>query len=97
MKNSWSVPLIGVVALFMLIGFTITVFKKSDKPRMVVVLKQLNDEYWKTIQAGAEKAFDDYNIDGEVIAPHSEYSSEKQLVMLKIIWDIFGALKGYYY
>jgi ribose transport system substrate-binding protein len=69
----------------MLIGFTITAFKKSDKPRMVVVLKQLNDEYWKTIQAGAEKAFDDYNIDGEVIAPNSEYSSEKQLAMLKII------------
>ncbi len=48
-------------------------------------MKQLNDEYWKTIQAGAEKAFDDYNIDGEVIAPNSEYSSEKQLAMLKII------------
>ena len=85
MKNSWSVPLIGVVALFMLIGFTITVLKKSDKPRMVVVLKQLNDEYWKTIQAGAETAFDDYDIAGEVIAPNSEYSSVKQIAMLKTI------------
>lgn len=59
--------------------------KENDKPRMVVVLKQLNDEYWRTIQAGAEKAFDDYNIDGQVIAPNSEYSSEKQITMLKTI------------
>lgn len=85
MKNRRSVPFICMGALFILVGFTIMFLKESDKPRMVIVLKQLNDEYWKTIEAGAEKAFDDYNIDGEVIAPNSEYSSEKQIAMLKTI------------
>ncbi|WP_279382032.1 hypothetical protein [Metabacillus bambusae] len=41
---------------------------------MIVVLKQLNTEYWKIIDARAEKAIDDFNIDGEVIAPDSKYT-----------------------
>ncbi|MBT2700849.1 substrate-binding domain-containing protein [Bacillus sp. ISL-40] len=75
--------LIRVVSLVILIGLMVTFLKENNKPRMVVVLKQLNTEYWKTIKVGAEKAFDDFNIDGQVIAPDSEYSPINQINMLK--------------
>ncbi|MGM0874532.1 MAG: sugar ABC transporter substrate-binding protein [Bacillota bacterium] len=83
MKKIWLVQFICMVFLFILIVLMVTFLKKDDRPRMVVVLKQSNIEYWKIIEAGAEKAFDDFNIDGEVIAPDSEYSSITQINMLK--------------
>ncbi|GAA3324742.1 hypothetical protein GCM10020331_053810 [Ectobacillus funiculus] len=45
------------------LGFTVAFFaKKEDKPKVVVILKQLNTDYWKTVKYGAEKkAFADFS------------------------------------
>lgn len=60
-------------------------FKKEDKPKVVVILKALNTDYWKSMKAGADKAFDDFDIDGKVIAPASEYRVTEQIDMLKSV------------
>jgi ribose transport system substrate-binding protein len=56
--------------------------KENDNPSIVVVSKSVEAEYWKTFNAGAEKAFEDYGIDGQVIAPVSE-STRTQISILK--------------
>ncbi len=53
---------------FTLIGFISKPFA-DEKPKVVVVLKDFNAEYWKIIKAGAEKGFRDFEVDGKVIAP----------------------------
>lgn len=50
---------------------------------MVVVLKESNTQYWKTVEAGAEKAFDDFDIEGKVVAPESVYPVVNQINILK--------------
>lgn len=35
-------------------------FEKDDKPKVVVILKSLNTDYWKSMKAGADKAFADF-------------------------------------
>ncbi len=41
----------------------------EEKPKVVLVLKDLDLEYWQYIKAGAEKGFEDFGIEGKVIAP----------------------------
>ncbi|OIJ11227.1 hypothetical protein BKP37_16395 [Anaerobacillus alkalilacustris] len=56
----------------------------DDKPKIVVVLKELdNNPYWYIVKAGAEKAFDDLNIDGIVFAPSNEYKIDEQENLLQ--------------
>lgn len=53
---------------FALIGFILKSFI-DEKPKVVIVLKDFNSEYWEIIKAGAEKGFRDFGADGKVIAP----------------------------
>ncbi|GAA3318471.1 hypothetical protein GCM10020331_021400 [Ectobacillus funiculus] len=46
-------------------------------------LKSLNTDYWKSMKAGADQAFADFDVDGKVIAPASEYRVTEQITMLK--------------
>jgi ribose transport system substrate-binding protein len=46
--------------------------KKGDKPKVAVVLKTLSSQYWKFVEAGAKKAFQDFGVDGTVVGPASE-------------------------
>jgi ribose transport system substrate-binding protein len=71
-KGLMVLVLIIFAVFTILIGFK---FKPDEKPKVVVVLKELNTQYFEIVKAGAEKAFRDFNIDGEVIAP--SYGSEK--------------------
>ncbi|MBT2730791.1 hypothetical protein J7E63_28690 [Bacillus sp. ISL-75] len=73
--KKWMAPLVFVVFLTVLIGF-ITKFLKGDaSSKVVVVLQKLNTDYSKTVKAGIEKGFADFDIDGKVIAPDSQYSA----------------------
>jgi ribose transport system substrate-binding protein len=68
-----------------LIGLISSQFKR-EKPNVVVVLKELNNnQYWDIVKAGAEKGFKDFGIDGKVIAPSNEYKFEEQDNILKNI------------
>jgi ribose transport system substrate-binding protein len=54
----------------------------EEKPKVVVVLKDFNSQYWEIVKAGAEKGFRDFGLDGSVIAPISG-TVEEQAKMLE--------------
>lgn len=59
---------------------------ENEKPKVVVVLKELNNnQFWNIVKAGAEKGFRDFGIDGKVIAPSNEYNFDEQEKILKDI------------
>jgi ribose transport system substrate-binding protein len=41
----------------------------DEKPTVTVVLKDLDSEYWKLVEAGLRKGFQDFGIEGKIIAP----------------------------
>lgn len=51
---------------------------EDDKPKVVVVLKDLNTEYWEIVKAGAEKGFQDFGINGQVVAPRTGLKEDVQ-------------------
>ncbi|MFB9758526.1 sugar ABC transporter substrate-binding protein [Ectobacillus funiculus] len=85
MKKKWMGSLICMILLVAFISFIARFFKEDDRPKVVVVLKTLDKEYWRIFKAGTEKAFHDFDIDGKVIAPDSAYPITKQLNMLKAV------------
>lgn len=85
LKRSWILLLIGAVLLFTLIGFIAKSLVQDDKPKIVVVVKTLNIEYWKILESGAKKAFQDFNVDGQVIATNYESQVTEQVHMLKSV------------
>lgn len=46
--------------------------KKGGKPTVAVVLKALNSDYWKTVQAGAMDAGKELGVDVKVLGPNDE-------------------------
>lgn len=56
----------------------------EEKPKVVVVVKNLDLNYWGIIKAGAEKGFKDFGIDGKVISTRDD-TAEEQKDMLKNI------------
>ncbi|HEY4549464.1 MAG TPA: sugar ABC transporter substrate-binding protein, partial [Bacillus sp. (in: firmicutes)] len=54
----------------------------EEKPKVVVVLRILNMQYWEVIKAGAEKGFKDLGIDGKVVATKNG-TIEEQMDILK--------------
>ncbi len=83
LKRSWILQLIGVVFFLTLTGYISKSLAKDNKPKVVVVVKTLNTEYWKILKSGAEKAFEDFNIDGQVIATDYESQITEQVHILK--------------
>lgn len=84
LKKSLVVFLIICAFFAILIGFIYKPFA-NEKPKVVVVLKGLDIEYWKVIKVGAEKGFREFDIDGKVIAP--SYQSEED-VQERLLEDV---------
>ncbi|WP_026575819.1 sugar ABC transporter substrate-binding protein [Bacillus sp. UNC438CL73TsuS30] len=55
----------------------------QGKPKVGVVFKALNDEYWKIMQAGAEAAGKKYGVDVEVAGPADETQVIQQVSMIE--------------
>lgn len=83
LRKSWMILLVGVIFLSLLIGDIVKFPERDNKPKVVVVLRTLNLEYWQIVRSGAEKAFRDLDIDGKVIAPDSELQIKEQITILK--------------
>lgn len=81
MKKRWIAPLVCTIVLFALIGLTVKLIGSDERPAVVVVLEGLDTEYWKIVEAGANKAFLDLNIDGQVLAPN--YTTLTKATLLK--------------
>jgi ribose transport system substrate-binding protein len=83
MKRKWQLTVFCMILLGAAAASWL--YKKEERPKMVVVLKDLDSEYWKVVQAGAEKAFHDFHVDGEIVAPQSLYSVSDQNSLLKSV------------
>ncbi|MFC0472184.1 sugar ABC transporter substrate-binding protein [Halalkalibacter kiskunsagensis] len=53
--------------------FIIFIYKPlvEEKPKITVVLKDLNSEYWRIVEAGLRDGFQDFGIEGKIIAPNN--------------------------
>ena len=58
----------------------------EEKPKVVVVLRILDLQYWEIIKAGAEKGFEDLGIDGKVVATKNG-TIEEQMDLLKDVLE----------
>jgi ribose transport system substrate-binding protein len=71
-----------------MISVTLIVFISKqfgeEKPKVVVVVRNLDLNYWGIIKAGAEKGFKDFGIDGRVISARDD-TTEEQKEMIKNI------------
>ncbi|OIJ17468.1 hypothetical protein BKP37_02950 [Anaerobacillus alkalilacustris] len=53
----------------------------NNNPTTVVVVKDLDTQYWELVKAGAEKGFRDFGIKGKVVAPrYEDVESQKELL-----------------
>jgi ribose transport system substrate-binding protein len=57
--------------------------KASDKIKIGVVVKALNSDYWKLVEAGAKQAGDKLGIDVTVVGPNSETDVTGQIAMIE--------------
>ncbi|WP_332696090.1 sugar ABC transporter substrate-binding protein [Halalkalibacter lacteus] len=81
-----SFVLISIFVLFtIVIGFISKPFAE-EKPKVAIVLKDLNSQYWEIVKEGAEKGFRDFSMDGQVLAP-IEGTAEEQGDILKAILE----------
>ncbi|WP_168733931.1 sugar ABC transporter substrate-binding protein [Metabacillus sediminilitoris] len=83
MKKNLIVPLAFFFFIMAFTSFTVWFIKEKDKPKIMIVTHRLDIEYWKIFESGAEKAFQDLNLKGKVIAPESIYPISNQPKMLK--------------
>ncbi|MBT2730167.1 sugar ABC transporter substrate-binding protein [Bacillus sp. ISL-75] len=82
LKNRKLVYFVGAVISVIIISFISNSFV-DERPKVVIVLKSLDIQYWKIIKAGAEKGFRDFGIDGKVIAPRNESAEEQRRLLEK--------------
>lgn len=87
-----------LITLFMAIGlFTLVLAGCADKKEdgnkddssakggdesITVVLKTLSSPYWKFVEAGANQAFKDFEVEGKVVGPASESQIVEQINMM---------------
>jgi ribose transport system substrate-binding protein len=57
----------------------------TEKPTVVVVLKDLDTQYFEIVKAGAEKGFRDFGLNGTVVAPSYESEEDVQENLLHTI------------
>ncbi|MFP3126829.1 substrate-binding domain-containing protein [Ectobacillus funiculus] len=83
MKKKWIILLISSILLATVIGCIVKFLKKNDRPKVVVVLQDLDTQYWNIVKAGAEKGFQEFDIDGKVVAPGFKSEKDVQEYVLK--------------
>jgi ribose transport system substrate-binding protein len=57
--------------------------KDDGKIKIGVVLKSLNNDYWKFVEAGAKEAAEKYGVEVEVLGPPAETNFEEQIRMME--------------
>ncbi|KKI92693.1 hypothetical protein WQ54_07285 [Bacillus sp. SA1-12] len=90
MDNKLKGKLLCLLLLFAISTISMwLIFKISgeEKPKVFVVLKDLDSQYWNIIKAGAEKGFRDFELDGKVVAPSYKSKKDVQEYMLENIFN----------
>nr|WP_275980421.1 sugar ABC transporter substrate-binding protein [Halalkalibacter alkaliphilus] len=75
-----------MVLLALSIGYLAKTFAK-EKPAVVVVLKDLNSQYWEIVKAGAEKGFRDFGVSGKVLATANGWGEEQSELLKEVLHD----------
>jgi ribose transport system substrate-binding protein len=83
-KKSKLLLLIVFVFSAIIIGF-ITKSFADEKPKVVVVFKDLNSQYWEILNAGVIKGFQDFGIDGKVLAPRVGTIEEQNAILEQVL------------
>jgi ribose transport system substrate-binding protein len=83
-KKSKLLLLIVFVFSAIIIGF-ITKSFADEKPKVVVVLKDLNSQYWEIVNAGVNKGFQDFGMDGKVLAPRVGTVEEQNEILEQVL------------
>lgn len=85
-----------VLVIFSLVFtiFILSIYKlyAGEKPKVVFVLRTLNNEYGQIIQAGVEKGCKDFGIEGKVIAPANGLGAEQLKLLDQVLQDDPDAL-----
>ncbi|MGO4119005.1 sugar ABC transporter substrate-binding protein, partial [Rhizobium ruizarguesonis] len=55
----------------------------DGKPKVTVVLMELSAQYFKFMEAGAKAAFQEFGVDGKVIAPSNQSQVIEQVNMIE--------------
>ncbi|WP_165350787.1 sugar ABC transporter substrate-binding protein [Ectobacillus funiculus] len=69
MRRKWYILLISSLFLAAVIGYLVKFRGTGDEPKVVVVLQEMDSQYWNIVKAGAEKGFQEFDINGKVVAP----------------------------
>ncbi|MFP3122478.1 sugar ABC transporter substrate-binding protein [Ectobacillus funiculus] len=83
MKKKLRILLIILLFLVAVIGCIVKFYRTDNRPKVVVVLQDLDSQYWNIVQAGAEKGFREFDIDGKVVAPSFKSKKDVQEYVLK--------------
>lgn len=89
-KRKWFLFITFMVSMILIV-FIVKQFEE-EKPKVVVVLRDLDFEYWEIIKAGAEKGFKDFGIDGRVISPRDGIAEEQEDMLKNILKEKPDAL-----
>ncbi|GAA3330842.1 hypothetical protein GCM10020331_084980 [Ectobacillus funiculus] len=55
MRRKWYILLISSLFLAAVIGYLVKFRGTGDEPKVVVVLQEMDSQYWNIVKAGAEK------------------------------------------
>lgn len=69
------------------VSISVRFLGENDKSKIIVVTQRLDIEYWKIFASGAKAAFNDFGIDGKVMAPDSLYPITNQPNLLKQVLE----------
>jgi len=83
MRGKWIVLLIISVFLAAITGGVAKFLRKDNKPKVVVVLRELNSPYWNIVKVGAERGFQEFDIDGKVLLPSNKSKKGELEYILK--------------
>jgi len=74
--------LLSFLSLFVLLA-GIFVYRQmfKERPKVIVVVKEEELEFWEIVTAGAEKGFEDFGIDGKVLAPKNGLPEEQNKIL----------------
>ncbi|WP_129728816.1 sugar ABC transporter substrate-binding protein [Ectobacillus funiculus] len=74
-----------IISLFLatVIGCIVKFYGTDNRPKVAVVLQDLDSQYWNIVKAGAEKGFREFDIDGRVVAPSFKSKKDVQEYVLK--------------
>lgn len=85
MKKKWIVLFVILVFLATMAGAITKFLRKENKPKVVVVLQEVNLQYWNIVRAGAERGFREFDIDGRVVIPDSKSKEDRLAYTLESV------------